>query len=310
MLVSIIIPAYNAEKYIARAIKSALNQTYKDIEVIVVDDGSTDRTAEIVKSFQDPRVRYIYQENQNVGVARNNGIKESRGKYITFLDADDEYLPEKVEKQVKFLKENPQYQAVYCDTLQFYSDAPDKFLKSIEYHPSGDIFEALLHSSLINLNSFMATKELLLKVGMFDPRPNFPEDWELWLRIAKAGYKFGHIHEGLVKVEMRKDSKTTSEVNFQAKKYLLEVFENLFSSMSPEEREKYKTSEIIQDLKWKMAIVCLLNNNMEELAKISQEISPVKKLFIMGLRLIPVSLRKSLLEYLWRRYQRRRWKEI
>lgn len=259
-LVSIIIPAYNAERYIARAIKSALNQTWRDIEVIVVDDGSTDRTAEIVRSFKDPRVRYIYQQNQNVGSARNHGIKESKGKYITFLDADDEYLPEKVEKQVEFLEQNPKYQVVYCDTIQFYSDNPDKlFIKKGE-HPSGDIFEALLHSSVINPNTVMMAKELLVKVGMFDERPNFPEDWELWLRIARAGYLFGHIHEGLVKVEMRKDSKTTIEVNLQAKKYLLEIFQNLFSVMTPEERERYKTDSLLAALKRKILFVLLITS--------------------------------------------------
>ena len=88
-MVSIIITAYNAERYIKRAILSVLNQTRKDIEVVVIDDGSTDHTAEIVKSFRDSRIRYIYQKNQNVGAARNHGIRESRGKYLTFLDPDD-----------------------------------------------------------------------------------------------------------------------------------------------------------------------------------------------------------------------------
>ncbi|PJA94745.1 hypothetical protein CO130_02855, partial [Candidatus Jorgensenbacteria bacterium CG_4_9_14_3_um_filter_38_10] len=87
-LVSIIIPAYNAEKYIQRALESALAQTYKDIEIIVIDDGSTDKTAEIIKTYQDPRIIYFFQKNQGQGPARNNGIKKSQGEYITFLDAD------------------------------------------------------------------------------------------------------------------------------------------------------------------------------------------------------------------------------
>lgn len=258
-LVSIIIPAYNAEKYVGRAIKSALAQTYKDIEIIVVDDGSTDGTAQIVKSFQDARVRYIYQQNQNVGAARNHGIRESRGVYITFLDADDEYLPEKVAKEVEFLQKNPQCGAVYCDTLQYFSEKPEVLYMRKGAHPEGDIFPDLLHFSVINPNTFMAPKEVLEKVGMFDERPNFPEDWELWLRMARAGYQFGHIHEGLVKVEMRKDSKTTSEVNLQAKKYLLEVFQKLFSSMTHQERELYKTDRVLGLLRRKTAIIRFIN---------------------------------------------------
>src|SRR3989344_2966502 len=103
MLVSIIIPAYNAEKYIGRAIKSALSQAYDNLEIIVVDDGSLDRTREIAESFKDSRVKYLYQQNRFQGAARNYGIRESKGEYITFLDADDMYMPGKVERQAGFL---------------------------------------------------------------------------------------------------------------------------------------------------------------------------------------------------------------
>lgn len=282
--VSIIIPAYNAEKYIARSLKSALDQTYKNIEIIVIDDGSIDKTAEIVKSFSDPRIRYLYQENKNVGAARNYGIKESRGKYITFLDADDEYLPEKVAKEVEFLERHPEYKTVYCDTLQYFSEKQGVLFVRKGEHPSGDIFPFLLRSSVINLNAIMIERKTLIAVGMFDERPHFPEDWELWLRLAKAGFSFGHIHEGLVKVEMRKDSKTTSEVNLQAKKYLLEVFKNLFSAMTPEERKLYRTDAVLKSLRCKIAIIRLIN-------------------------ILPPSLKSQFL-FLWRWYQRRKYERV
>ena len=323
-LVSIVIPAYNAEKYIGRAIKSALNQTWRDVEIIVVDDGSTDRTAETIKSFKDPRVRYIYQQNKDVGAARNYGIKESGGKYITFLDSDDEYLPQKVAKQTEFLEQNPEYQAVYCDTLQFYSDAPDKLFKKGGFHSSGDIFEELLRSSVINPNAAMIDRDILIEVGMFDERLDFPEDWELWLRIARppkffgeklglarTGHMFGHIHEGLVKVEMRRDSRTTSEVNLRSKKYLFDVLKNMFSAMSPQELERYNTREILQDFRWKIAILCLITNNREELAKITPEISSaIKRGLLYILIWIPAFLLKPLLLFLWRLYQRRKFESI
>lgn len=310
-LVSVIIPVYNAERYIGRAIKSALSQTYRDIEIIVVDDGSTDRTAEIIQSFKDPRIRCIYQQNKGLGSARNAGIRESRGKYITNLDADDEYLPEKVAKQVEFFERNPEYKAVYCNTLQFYSDAPDRLFKKRGPHPSGDIFPDLLHSSVINPNTVMLAKEVYEKIGMVDERRDSPEDWELWLRIAGAGYKFGYVDSALVKVEMRKDSKTTPEVNLQAKKYLLEIFEKLFSAMSSQERERHNTCEILHGLKWKIAILCLINNNKEELAKITPGISSIRTRFlVLAAKRIPAPFRKATLTFLWRLYQRRNFMPI
>ncbi len=99
--VSVIIPTYNRANLVSRAIKSVLNQTYQDFEIIVVDDCSEDNTEEIVKSFNDSRIRYIkHKKNKGGSAARNTGIKRARGKYIAFLDDDDEWLPSKLEKQI------------------------------------------------------------------------------------------------------------------------------------------------------------------------------------------------------------------
>ncbi|VDG72429.1 family 2 glycosyl transferase [Clostridium carnis] len=112
-MVSVIIVVYNGEKYIKEAIDSVLNQTYKDIEVIVVDDGSTDNTREIVKEYE--KIIYMYQENKGEGSARNLGIEVSKGEYLAFLDADDLYAPDKIEKQLKILLENEEVDVVYND---------------------------------------------------------------------------------------------------------------------------------------------------------------------------------------------------
>jgi len=137
--VSVIISTYNRAHLIGRAIQSVLNQTYQDFEVIVVDDGSTDNTEEIVKSFNDPRIRYIrHEKNKGAAAARNTGIKAARGKYIAFQDSDDEWLPEKLEKQMKvFENAPPEAGVVYTDMQRINEDGEHYWeMGKIGYPPS------------------------------------------------------------------------------------------------------------------------------------------------------------------------------
>jgi len=122
MKVSVIIPTYNREQLLKRAIQSVLNQTFRDFEIIVVDDGSTDNTKEIIDSFTSDKIKYIYESNSG-GAARpkNTGIKNAQGKYIAVLDSDDEWLPQKLEKQIELLEifQDPKLGAVGCDVFVF-----------------------------------------------------------------------------------------------------------------------------------------------------------------------------------------------
>lgn len=126
--VSIIIPTYNRARLVGRAIQSALDQTYQDFEVIVIDDGSTDNTEEIVKSINDPRIRYVrHSENRGGSAARNTGIKVAHGEYIAFLDSDDEWLPEKLQHQLKILREaDEEVGLVYSGFVRVYPDGKVK----------------------------------------------------------------------------------------------------------------------------------------------------------------------------------------
>ena len=112
--ISVIIPAYNAELWINKTIQSVLDQTFNDFEIIVVDDGSTDNTSQVVHQFSDPRVQYIYQNNQKAAGARNTGISKARGEYIAFLDADDLFKPSKLIKQFSLLENKPYLGGVTC----------------------------------------------------------------------------------------------------------------------------------------------------------------------------------------------------
>src|SRR5712692_4293853 len=112
--VSVVIPVYNGERYLAEAISSVLDQTYKNFELIVVDDGSTDQSAAVVRSFTDDRIRYLYQSNGGASKARNLGVAASRGTVIAFLDSDDVWLPHKLERQIDCLASHKDVGAVYC----------------------------------------------------------------------------------------------------------------------------------------------------------------------------------------------------
>src|SRR5205823_9776536 len=180
-LVSVIIPACNAERYVGRALRSALGQTYSKLEIVLVDDGSTDSTARVVGEFRDPRIVYLYQENAGQGNARNHGLRVCKGEYVSFLDADDWYHPWKIGKQLAFLRDRPTYKVVYCNALHFYTEAPDRVYKKKHVHRSDQILPALLNSSYINPNTVLVARAVFDKCGGFVETRYYPEEWDLWL---------------------------------------------------------------------------------------------------------------------------------
>jgi glycosyltransferase involved in cell wall biosynthesis len=198
--VSVIIPTFNRANLIEKAIKSVLKQTYQDFEIIVVDDGSIDNTEEIIRGFKDKRVKYIkkYKKNRGISVARNIGIKVARGKYIALLDSDDEWLPEKLNKQMKiFESESSEVGVVY--TGDYYVNEKDKEIKKVHIpRKKGYIYEDLLKAEGgLYVSTVLVKKECFAKVGLFDE--NFParEDLDMWIRIAKY-YKFRYVKDLLV----------------------------------------------------------------------------------------------------------------
>lgn len=197
--VSVILPTYNRAHLICRAIQSILAQTFGDFELIVVDDGSTDNTEEIVKNFNDKRIKYIKcKENKGASTARNTGIKASKGEYIAFQDSDDEWLQEKLEKQVEILLHSPPEVGVaYTGIFRIEDD------KKI-YIPAGcfTLKEGKIHSELLKEN-FVGTPAVLIKkqcferIRYFDEKLPALEDWELWIEISKY-YEFRYINKPLV----------------------------------------------------------------------------------------------------------------
>jgi glycosyltransferase involved in cell wall biosynthesis len=203
--VSVIIPTYNRADLLPRAIQSVINQTYKDWELLIIDDGSTDNTKEIVEGFikKDSRIKYFYEENSGApGRPKNFGIQKSNGKYIAFLDSDDEWLPEKLERQISVFKLDDNIGLVSCEA--FIADQDGNIVDRIRMDqvPVGGVLpEILLKDFMFSCSSIVIPKSVFEHIGLRDENPEIgiAEDREYELRIATNGYKFIVIHEPLFK---------------------------------------------------------------------------------------------------------------
>lgn len=259
-LVSIIIPAYNAARYIKEALESALHQTYPNCEVVVVDDGSTDHTRKILEPYmEEGKIRYIYQKNKGLAGARNAGIRAARGAYIALLDADDLFLPEKVREQVEALESHPSYGVCYCDILHFTDTTPRVFYHHRYNYPSGNILEPLLSVQFINPLTIVARAEVFERYGYFDEQLRRSEDWDLWLRWAYAGVEFFHLHKPLAHYRIRSAGNLSSvESEPEMKEKNFEVFSRLAKKMTEKERERYQIPLILWRLRRKAALAHLM----------------------------------------------------
>jgi glycosyltransferase involved in cell wall biosynthesis len=181
-MVSVVIPTYNRRSTLCEAIESVLCQSYRDFELIVVDDGSEDGTAERLKEYESG-VRLFSQPRRGVAAARNAGVKNSTGKYLAFLDSDDLWKPKKLEYQVGFMESHPE--AKICQTEEIWIRRGVRVNPKEKHRkPSGDIFQASLDLCLVSPSAVMMTRELFDGLGGFDESFPVCEDYELWLRIS------------------------------------------------------------------------------------------------------------------------------
>lgn len=195
--VSIVMAAYNAQSFIAEAIQSLLEQSYKNFEILIVDDGSTDNTRAVITPFLlDARVKYIYQTNHGQTVAKNRGIKESSGEIIAFCDADDYWHELKLEKQLAVLMADAGVGVVYSDIQAISEDGTPLKSGQILSGPEGDILTKLLFDNFIPFGSAIIRKACILEHGSFNENYRMGIDWDLWLRIATS-WKFGFVPEKL-----------------------------------------------------------------------------------------------------------------
>jgi len=247
-------PAYNAEKYIAESIRSALDQTHTNWELVVVDDGSTDGTAEIVRGFRraDDRIKYIFQQNGRLGKARNTGLENSTGRLIAFLDSDDLWARGKLELQVKIMEETGA-DLVFSNGFIFHGDdATDEAetFPTIRGRFEGvDMFNLLLIQNRIPVLSVLARRDAIDRAGPFEEGPAYHgcEDYDLWLRLAKGGAVFYGMEEKLVRYRRHPASMTHDESN-QHKPMVAVVRKHIYDSSLDEEEVKKRIKNLYRGL--------------------------------------------------------------
>lgn len=223
--VSVIIPAYNAMTYLPETLESVFQQTFTDLEILIVDDGSLDNIVEWVSQIPDSRVKLISQKNQGVSAARNTGIRNCNGEYIAFLDADDLWEPTKLAKQVNSLDANKRVGLVYTWT-NFIDEFSQETGVSIVSHAEGNIWQEIIVRDMISTgSSTLIRAECFDKVGYFDSDLSIGEDRDMWIRIA-ACYPFAVIKEPLTLY--RRHPQNTTKSNEKIIPQLSRVIEKTF----------------------------------------------------------------------------------
>jgi glycosyltransferase involved in cell wall biosynthesis len=232
-LISIIIPCFNSEKYLAQTLESVLWQTYARWECILVDDGSTDTSKEIFEKYKnnDARFRYIYQANSGAAVARNKGILNAQGAYIQLLDADDILMPQKLEVSITQFRKDQTIDVVYSDYIiydryrGFWHSVPGKI-------PQGDAFRALLFENNITfvalLHAFLFKRDIISN-HLFNTELNsYGEDVECWIRMAADGASFSYIDMKMILYRQTENTLSKNEINIlQAKLHILQTYRNI-----------------------------------------------------------------------------------
>ncbi|MFM6356259.1 MAG: glycosyltransferase [Planktothrix sp.] len=227
-VISVIIPVYNGEKTIRETVNSVLDQTFSDFELIIINDGSTDATLDIISSINDPRLKVFSYPNGNQAVSRNRGISHANSEYIGFIDADDLWTPDKLEAQYKALQDHPEAAVAYSWTNCI--DESSHFLRRGSYKTvNGDVYSNLLVVNILESGSNpLIRREALEKVGEFDSSLTPSEDWDMWLRLAKH-YLFITVPKP--QVLYRQSSQSASANVFKLEAGSKKVIEQAFSQV-------------------------------------------------------------------------------
>lgn len=225
--VSIITPLYNAEKYIADSIESVLTQSYTDWELIVIDDDSKDNSIDIVRSFDDARIQLIrLQENRGAGIARNKGLEVANGRYIAFLDADDTWVPDKLEKQISFMRTR---KLPFCFSSFYLMNDKGEYLKKYRQALPEVDYDKMLKNNYIGCLTAIYDTQILGKVYMTAHKKR--QDWGLWLKILSKIQRAESIPEPLAYYRLGNKSLSYYKWNLIRPNYLFYKDQVGFSSL-------------------------------------------------------------------------------
>jgi glycosyltransferase involved in cell wall biosynthesis len=258
-LISVVIPLFNQEFFVREAIRSALDQTYKNIEVIVVDDGSTDQSAAAVKAINDPRIRYYYQANSGLpAAARNQGIRLAKGEWVAFLDHDDVWLPNKLAMQMNALGRDPGIKLI-SGNMTFLDDRTPRPIMRYRQRSLNNLTDLIVQNRVMTTTA-LANKAVLDELGGFRENRDLMavEDYDLWLRIAQK-YKILYLDEVLAKYRIPANRTSGGRLKELAR---LENFINKYLPAlvsTPAERTAYATAR--QRLHFWYALAYLKDND-------------------------------------------------
>lgn len=191
-LISIITPTFNRAEFIEQAVKSVLFQTHSNFELLIVDDGSTDDTRELLKPLlEDQRVRYFYQENQGQSVARNLALAEARGDFVCFLDSDNYWPADKLERQLELFWQHPENDVIYGDVIEVNEKGQEITRKNMRRF-SGHIAKHMIRDNCVSMNTAMARRQCFEELGGMSGKRRVADDYELWLRFS-ARFRFLYV---------------------------------------------------------------------------------------------------------------------
>lgn len=287
-MISVIMPAYNSEKFIAESIESVRAQTYTNWELIIVDDGSIDHTENIVRIYKetDNRINYIYQENQKQGKARNTGIQNSKGELIAFLDSDDLWVPEKLEKQVSFFT-NHNYDLIFSDGYLMLNDKNNilgNFNTISGFYSGTKAIKLFFKQNRIPILSVLTTRRAIEIVRGFDEHFQIQniEDYHLWIKMLLSGFSFYGLPDNLVYYRLHNSQITISD-SFSSEKVFFMFSEYL------QLPKKYYRLNLIAKLNWGKNWYC---NNVKDSTmgrNILGQLSSTSEFAFIG-KLIEISL--------------------
>jgi len=251
-LISVIIPVYNGEKTIQETIESVFSQTFPDLELVVINDGSQDKTLEVVSSIQDPRLKVFSYPNAGVAASRNRGFLHSSGQFIAFLDADDLWTADKLEAQLKALQENPEAGVAYSWS-NFISESNQILQAGRRLTWNGNVYSKILVINFLEHGSNpLIRREALEVVGGFEESLPPADDWDMWIRLA-AKYPFVVVTAPQILYRVSTSSQSTNVVKLEAA--CLQVIERAFNQ-APEDLQPLKKRSVGEIYKY-LTFKCL-----------------------------------------------------